>query len=135
MRRLFDVLTNAGPNLNDRLMHLGLDSLLKQEFAKAFEQETGKRLATHQDIENVLHEVRAVTRETELVKAKIGRDLWTRQMVWQQKREAYAKVLTVSHAVREALIEAMGAALNAITAQDVRGFFAYRGYQILGQLL
>jgi hypothetical protein len=29
----------------------------------------------------------------------------------------------------------MGAALNAITAQDVGGFFAHRGYHILGQLL
>ena len=36
---------------------------------------------------------------------------------------------------REALVEAMGAALNAITARDVCDFFAHRGYHIPGQLL
>jgi transposase len=36
---------------------------------------------------------------------------------------------------REALDEAMGAALNAITAQDVHGFFTHCSYRILGQLL
>ena len=30
---------------------------------------------------------------------------------------------------REALIEAMGAALDAITAQDARGFFGHCGYR------
>jgi len=36
---------------------------------------------------------------------------------------------------REALIEAMGGALAAITAQDARGFFGHCGYRSMGQLL
>ena len=36
---------------------------------------------------------------------------------------------------REALVEAMGKALDAVTAQDARGFFAHCGYRSLGQLL
>lgn len=84
-------------------------TIVKQEFARAFEQEAGKRLATHQDIENVLAQVQAVTKETETIKAQIGSDLWTRQMVWQQRREAYANVLTASHHMREALIDLMNA--------------------------
>jgi transposase len=35
---------------------------------------------------------------------------------------------------REALVEAMGEALDAVTAQDARGFFAHCGYRALGQL-
>ena len=35
---------------------------------------------------------------------------------------------------REALVEAMGKALNAITAQDARGFFEHCGYRTSGQL-
>ena len=36
---------------------------------------------------------------------------------------------------REALVEAMGKALDAVTAQDARGFFEHCGYRSLGQLL
>jgi transposase len=49
--------------------------------------------------------------------------------------EAFSKVKALLRSsaarTREALVEAMGAALNAITARDVRGFFAHRGYHIL----
>ena len=36
---------------------------------------------------------------------------------------------------REALIGAMGQALNAVTAKDVRGFFGHCGYRSMDQLL
>ena len=36
---------------------------------------------------------------------------------------------------REALIEAMGVALSAVTAQDASGFFRYCGYRSPAQLL
>ena len=36
---------------------------------------------------------------------------------------------------RESLIEAMGLALSAVSAQDARGFFGHCGYSSMGQLL
>lgn len=36
---------------------------------------------------------------------------------------------------REALIEAMGRALDAVTAQDIRGFFGHCGYRMVDQPL
>ena len=36
---------------------------------------------------------------------------------------------------REALVEAMGRALDAVTAGDARGFFEHRGYRVAAQLL
>ena len=36
---------------------------------------------------------------------------------------------------REALLEAMGRALSAVTARDARGFFGHCGYSVMGQLL
>lgn len=36
---------------------------------------------------------------------------------------------------REALIEAMGRALDRVTVRDARGFFAHCGYRTVGQLL
>ena len=36
---------------------------------------------------------------------------------------------------REALIEAMGVALSAVSARDARGSFAHRGYNLMAQSL
>ncbi len=36
---------------------------------------------------------------------------------------------------REALIEGIGRALNAVTAQDARGYFGHCGYRRVGQML
>ena len=36
---------------------------------------------------------------------------------------------------REALVEAMGRALDAVTVQDARGFFGHCGYRSMGQPL
>ena len=53
--------------------------------------------------------------------------------------EAFVKI---EHLLREArarsrvaLVEAMGAALSAISARDARGFFEHAGYRPAGQLL
>ena len=43
--------------------------------------------------------------------------------------------ISVFLATREALIEAMGKALDEVTASDARGFFAHRGYNSLVQSL
>jgi hypothetical protein len=36
---------------------------------------------------------------------------------------------------REALVEAMGRALDALTSRDARGFFGHCGYRTVDQLL
>ncbi len=53
--------------------------------------------------------------------------------------EAFAKIKNLLRKVaarsKEALLEAMGAALSAVTAADVRGFFEHAGYRPTGHLL
>ena len=53
--------------------------------------------------------------------------------------EAFAKLKTLLRKAgartREALIEAIGRALEAVTAKDARGFFEHRGYRAAAQLL
>jgi transposase len=53
--------------------------------------------------------------------------------------EAFAKVKNhlrkTASRTKEALVEAIGAALSAITAADTRGFFEHAGYTTTGQLL
>ncbi len=53
--------------------------------------------------------------------------------------EAFAKLKALLRRAgartREALLEAMGRALDAVTASDARGFFEHRGYRPLAQPL
>jgi transposase len=53
--------------------------------------------------------------------------------------EAFAKVKNLlrkaAARTREALVEAIGVALSAVTTADVRGFFEHAGYRTTGQLL
>ena len=53
--------------------------------------------------------------------------------------EAFAKLKALLRRAgartREALVEAMGRALDAVTARDARGFFEHRGYRTPAQLL
>jgi hypothetical protein len=58
-----------------------------------YSSEKGKRLATHEDIENVLREVKIVTHETETIKAKISGESWRSQRLWEERRSAFAGFL------------------------------------------
>ena len=53
--------------------------------------------------------------------------------------EAFAKVKALLRKAgartREALVEALGAALDTVTVQDIRGFLEHCGYRRVGQLL
>ena len=53
--------------------------------------------------------------------------------------EAFSKVKTILRKIeartRQAIVEAMGIALDSVTAQDARGFFKHAGYRSLGQTL
>ncbi len=53
--------------------------------------------------------------------------------------EAFSKIKTLLRKAvarsKETLVEAIGAALSAVTAADARGFFEHAGYRPVGQLL
>ena len=53
--------------------------------------------------------------------------------------EAFSKVKGLMRKAkartREGLVEAMGRALEAVSARDARGFFKHRGYRTIGQPL
>ena len=53
--------------------------------------------------------------------------------------EAFAKIKGLlrqaAARTKEALLEAIGAALSALSAQDARGFFEHAGYRPTGHLL
>ncbi|HWY58608.1 MAG TPA: hypothetical protein VNZ03_29355 [Terriglobales bacterium] len=57
-------------------------------FLGSYLKRKGENLATHEDIGNVLEEVRAVTTATKEIEAQISNDVWDRQKQWELKREA-----------------------------------------------
>jgi transposase len=49
--------------------------------------------------------------------------------------EAFAKLKHLLRQTKEALVEAIAAALSAISARDVRGFLDHAGYRTMAHLL
>ena len=62
-------------------------------YFNGYYSEKGRRLATHEDIDNVVNELRLVTKETETIKARVGSEAWAWQAVWNQRRDLYAEAL------------------------------------------
>jgi hypothetical protein len=90
-------------------------------YLKAYAEEMGKRLAAKEDIQNLLVQVRAVTRETEVIKAQISGGLWQQQWHLGQKRDTYTRLIDTLENIevqrgalrRAAGVTAQGAARRA----------------------
>lgn len=61
----------------------------------AYTAEKGKRLATREDMEAILKELRHTTTEVENIKTEIARSEWNRKWILNQKREIYQGVFDV----------------------------------------
>src|SRR6266852_1966802 len=53
----------------------------------AYLKKKGENLATHEDIDKLVDQVRAVTQTTKEIEAKISSDVWTMQKQWEMKQE------------------------------------------------
>jgi hypothetical protein len=70
-----------------------LMQIVWKPYLKSYAEEKGRLLATKEDIENVLIQVRAVTRETAAIQAEISGGLWLQQWHLAQKRDSYARLI------------------------------------------
>ncbi|HYI92880.1 MAG TPA: hypothetical protein VEX68_05010 [Bryobacteraceae bacterium] len=77
-----------------------------EPFLKAYSEEKGKRKATHEDIENVLAELRVITAETKAIEAKISGGEWDRQWLKTERVKRYAEYLLKLEAFMSAIIPA-----------------------------
>lgn len=62
-------------------------SLFIGGFLKSYLGKKGENLATHEDIDKLLDQVKAVTKATKDIEAKISNEVWDRQKRWELKRE------------------------------------------------
>lgn len=62
-------------------------------------KEKGRNLATHEDIDKLVDQVRAVTTTTKEIEAKISNEVWDRQKRWELKREV---IFAMTRSIAEA---------------------------------
>lgn len=56
-------------------------------YLEGYSKKKGETLATHEDIDKILVELRATTQATKEIEAKISGEVWTRQKHWELKRQ------------------------------------------------
>jgi hypothetical protein len=56
-------------------------------YVGSYAKEKGKNLATHEDIDKLLDQVRAVTEATRKIEAQISDEVWDRQKKWELRRD------------------------------------------------
>lgn len=83
----------------------------------AYLRKKGENLATHEDIERLLDQVRKVTTTTEQIKAEISSDVWDRQRQWELKREMIIEVSKAISDVEEGLLT-LGSVTRVMKSDD-----------------
>jgi hypothetical protein len=64
----------------------------------------GENLATHEDIDKLVHQMTAVTQATKSIEATISNEVWERQRKWDVKREALFDVAKLFGKIKSLLI-------------------------------
>ena len=72
-------------------------------FLKPYLGKKGQDLASHEDMDKVLDQVRAVAAKTKEIEAKISGEVWDRQKRWELKRDVLFEAVKKSAAVHQAL--------------------------------
>ncbi|MGC2282950.1 MAG: hypothetical protein WA603_23270 [Candidatus Acidiferrales bacterium] len=62
-------------------------ALVVGRFLKSYMSQKGENLATHEDIEKLVDQMRAVTTATKEIEAKISDEVWDRQKRWELRRD------------------------------------------------
>jgi hypothetical protein len=73
-------------------------------FLGAYFKKKGENLATHEDIDKLVVQVRAVTTATKEIETKISSDVWDRQKRWELKRDLLFETAKAIAVVRIALV-------------------------------
>src|SRR5208282_4811332 len=88
----------------------------------AYLKKKGENLATHEDVDKLVEQVRAVTTTTKEIEAKVSGEAWNRQRRWELKRGVLlegAKKFAVWLDAFFALVSAYGADKDRIRKGDL----------------
>jgi hypothetical protein len=73
-------------------------------YMQGYMSQKGKNLATHEDIDKLVEQVKAVTQTTKEIEAKISDQVWDRQRRWELKRDLILKISDQVSIAKEALV-------------------------------
>ena len=85
-----------------------VEQVREQAMTKAYAEEFGKRVATHDDIENVFRELHRITLDTETIKTHIAANEWNRQWLRTKKTEMYITLLQLANQIQSRLSVLVG---------------------------
>jgi hypothetical protein len=74
-------------------------------YVASYLKKRGENLATHEDIDKLVDQVRAVTTATKEIEAKIESSVWSKQRHWEMKRDALFASVQALDRTKSAFIE------------------------------
>lgn len=91
----------------ERVLWIALGALIAAiaGYFGGYFKKKGENLATHDDIEDLVDQTRALTQTTKEIEAKIEDQVWDRQRHWEMKKEALADLLRATADFEQAIIE------------------------------
>jgi len=78
-------------------------ALLIDGYLKSYFSKKGENLATHEDIDKLVDQMKAVTRTTEETKSEISDAVWDRQKRWELRRDLFLDAIRKTAAMSDAL--------------------------------
>ena len=76
----------------------------KRAYFGGYLTKKGENLATHEDIDKLVDQVRAVTQTTKEIETKISDQVWDRQKRWELKREVIFEATRALAGIEDALV-------------------------------
>ncbi len=76
-------------------------------YVGAYLREKGKNLATHEDINSIVVQLRKTTEAAEDIKAQISGELWVKQTRWARKWDCYVEIVKNLGEIHTLISEAM----------------------------
>src|SRR6266404_3989380 len=91
----------------EKLIALALTTLIGAfigSYLASYLKKKGENLATREDLDKLVEQVRAVTTATKEIEAKISTDVWDRQKRWEMKRDLLFEATRRLAAVNDSLM-------------------------------
>jgi hypothetical protein len=92
----------------ENLLALGLTTLVSAfvgSYLASYLKKKGENLATHEDIDKLVDQVRAVTTATKEIEERIESSVWSKQRHWEMKRDALFASVQALDRTKTAFIE------------------------------
>jgi hypothetical protein len=92
----------------ENLLALGLTTLVSAfvgSYLASYLKKKGENLATHEDIDKLVDQVRAVTTATKEIEERIENSIWSKQRHWEMKRDALFASVQALDRTKTAFIE------------------------------